>query len=61
MSNKYINYLATTLPYNYITITTRLPFLTLDIWSNTVAVADLVQLWTNAQGAAGGGARSDLN
>jgi len=31
-----------------------------DLWSNPVAVADLQQLWTDAQGAAGGGARSGL-
>jgi len=29
-----------------------------DLWSNPVAVADLLQLWADAQGAAGGGARS---
>jgi len=30
-------------------------------WSKPVAVADLLQLWTDVQGAAGGGARSGLN
>jgi len=33
----------------------------LDLWYNPVAVADLLQLWTDAQGAAGGGAMSGLN
>jgi len=32
-----------------------------DLWSNPVVVADLLQLWTDAQSAAGGGARSGLN
>jgi len=32
-----------------------------DLWFNPVAVADLLQLWTDAQGAAGGGALSGLN
>jgi len=32
-----------------------------DLWSNPVAVADLLQHWTDMQGAAGGGARSGLN
>jgi len=32
-----------------------------DLWSNPVVVADFLQLWTDAQGAAGGGARSGLN
>jgi len=31
-----------------------------DLWSNPVATADLLQLWTDAQAAAGGGARSGL-
>jgi len=31
------------------------------LWSNPVAVADLLQLWTDVQGAAGGGARVGLN
>jgi len=30
-------------------------------WSNPVAVADLLQLWTDVEGAAGGRARSGLN
>jgi len=32
-----------------------------DLWSNPVAMADLLQLWTDEQGAAGGGARFGLN
>jgi len=32
-----------------------------DKWFNPVVEADLLQLCTDAQGAAGGGARSDLN
>jgi len=32
-----------------------------DLWSNPVAVADLLQVRTDTQGAAGGGARSGLN
>jgi len=39
----------------------RASFTPVHFWSNPVAVADLLQLWTNAQGAAGGGARSGLN
>jgi len=31
-----------------------------DLWSNPVAVAELLQLWTDAQSAARGGARSGL-
>jgi len=32
-----------------------------DLWSNPVVVADLLQLWADVQGAAGGGAMSGLN
>jgi len=32
-----------------------------DLWYNPVAVADLLQLWADAQGASGGGVRSGLN
>jgi len=32
-----------------------------DLLSNPVAVADLLQLWTDAQGAAGGEVRFSLN
>jgi len=38
----------------------RTSFTTGDLWSNPVAVANLLQLWTDTPGAAGGGARSGV-